>query len=707
MAQLMTNHSLWQVVDVKVRGSSHERTGLPCQDAYKWDWIQEGKSLIVAVSDGAGSAKFSDKGSQLATEKVVTHLLHNPALSHLTEESQWRQLVTEAAQEALNTLQELAKQENHSLREYACTLLIVAITPEWIAGFQIGDGAIVLQAPDEPPHTLFPAEKGEYLNETIFLTSQNSLNHAKTAFKKGIYKYIACFTDGISLLALQMPQEIPHEPFFKPLFAYVDSEEASPEEKRQELTQFFTSEKIRRRTDDDITLILISRQKDTPTLQSAQNGLIELGQLLSKTSKAALYEVKNLPTLSALLLDDTPDTSAALHQLLSHRPSLPKGFEIQVPVDVIKRDSTIVGYLLAKPPSEYHPLDGIANASKRIKNFGSYTFDYAKIIDMALRLVEGGLELHRQGWWIGPLSEERLWFGPESLLLTHPMLLQLREKPNVVSREDFYLLYLRPEHLSSHTPKNADKTFLYEEQDEVHGIFTAVFRLLMNGHFPYKAEPAKGRAFLSHEELTRRRIFAYDAEVRRIFGYHPPKDSFSLDILPTRLQKLFIQAFSPSKHHSLPSLSQLREALLEMRGNLQTCRRFPTHVYPSHLSKCPWCERRLLWGFDPFPGPALPSLPEREKPVKTGPPQKKTAKSLFRKLSISSQREEAKPVEVSSSNALPAATSPSPTPSSFPATSETPSTQPARPQFRPSKWLWIGLLVALLIGLLVWFSRYL
>jgi serine/threonine protein phosphatase PrpC len=89
MAQLMTNHSLWQVVDVKVRGSSHERTGLPCQDAYGWDWIQEGKSLIVAVSDGAGSAKFSEKGSQLAAEKVVTHLLQNPALSHLTEESQW------------------------------------------------------------------------------------------------------------------------------------------------------------------------------------------------------------------------------------------------------------------------------------------------------------------------------------------------------------------------------------------------------------------------------------------------------------------------------------------------------------------------------------------------------------------------------------------------------------------------------------------
>jgi hypothetical protein len=97
--------------------------------------------------------------------------------------------------------------------------------------------------------------------------------------------------------------------------------------------------------------------------------------------------------------------------------------------------------------------------------------------------------------------------------------------------------------------------------------------------------------------------------------------------------------FSPSKHHSLPSLSQLREALLEMRGNLQTCRRFPTHVYPSHLSRCPWCERRSLWGFDPFPAPSL--------------------------------------------------------------------TKPPRPQFRPSKWLWIGLLVVFLIGLLVWFSRYL
>ncbi len=63
----------WRVVGASITGSSHQRFGEPCQDAAGWALGPE-RSLIVAVADGAGSAKLGGEGARLAISTAIDHL---------------------------------------------------------------------------------------------------------------------------------------------------------------------------------------------------------------------------------------------------------------------------------------------------------------------------------------------------------------------------------------------------------------------------------------------------------------------------------------------------------------------------------------------------------------------------------------------------------------------------------------------------------
>src|SRR5215203_6208715 len=73
----MRNH--WQVVGESVRGAVHERNGLPNQDAICWlPASGEGSSIVLAVADGHGSARYSRShiGAGLAVESAA-HLVQD------------------------------------------------------------------------------------------------------------------------------------------------------------------------------------------------------------------------------------------------------------------------------------------------------------------------------------------------------------------------------------------------------------------------------------------------------------------------------------------------------------------------------------------------------------------------------------------------------------------------------------------------------
>ena len=128
-------------------------------------------------------------------------------------------------------------------------------TPEGIAAMQIGDGFITVRYPEQDPQLLFPPDKGEYINETTFVTSSNALKDMKVVVQPGQPEFICASTDGLERLAIRMSDWTPFTPFFQPLEQYL-GETNNLEESDEYLLSFLNSDRLNARTDDDKTLFL-------------------------------------------------------------------------------------------------------------------------------------------------------------------------------------------------------------------------------------------------------------------------------------------------------------------------------------------------------------------------------------------------------------------------------------------------------------------
>ena len=244
--------SSWGAVAASVAGSGHRAREVECQDACAIE-VHEG-SLLLAVADGAGSARLAAEGSSLAVAVALEELRVRAADplcgSRLID-------VFAAARSAL------APREGDDplteLGDRATTLLVARVTSEAIVTAQVGDGAIVVRR-GEALEVLCPAERGEYLNETCFLTSASWEDELRVGVvaADGV-DGIAGLTDGLQLLAFDMTTGEPHRPFFEPLFSFASSCGSA-----EELASFLASERVAERTDDDVTLAVAAWSSPPP-----------------------------------------------------------------------------------------------------------------------------------------------------------------------------------------------------------------------------------------------------------------------------------------------------------------------------------------------------------------------------------------------------------------------------------------------------------
>ena len=252
----------WQVSRASVTGTSHLRAGLPCQDSSNHHVA--GGVLIAAVADGAGSATMSDVGSALAAEtsvRTAERLLreahdHSP---HPVHGTCLKRVVTGAVEHTRQELRDEAKRLDVDVRELATTLLLMVHTETVLAAGQIGDGAMVVSEGAGHYMTFITPQRGEYANQTNFLTSSEAMSKLDIRVEQMGHDLsrLAMFTDGIQNLVLRSDDDSPHAPFFDPVFAWLGSQPASDDTNRK-LAAFLESPTVTRRADDDLTLLLAS-----------------------------------------------------------------------------------------------------------------------------------------------------------------------------------------------------------------------------------------------------------------------------------------------------------------------------------------------------------------------------------------------------------------------------------------------------------------
>ena len=181
----------WKVISDSVTGESHLRVGTVCQDSHYFARFGD-DVLIAAVADGAGSASQSEIGSHLAVVTAVETLERFFERNHLPEEQgDWRTLLLSTLRAAQQAVTDEAEKRVAPVRELASTLILFVASNSFVATVQIGDGSLVLLDSDDSLTALTTPQSGEYLNETVFLTSPKAIEEAQFVFWEGGVRSLA------------------------------------------------------------------------------------------------------------------------------------------------------------------------------------------------------------------------------------------------------------------------------------------------------------------------------------------------------------------------------------------------------------------------------------------------------------------------------------------------------------------------------------
>ncbi len=251
----------WNVVGAAVLGTSHIKSGKPCQDAFAYKQLPDG-TMLIALSDGAGSAAKAEEGSAQVVQAALDSLERQLTSRSWLFAGDWDSIIRTAFEDARLALEQYVTAsetaEIYTLRDYAATLLLVVLTNSWTVGGLVGDCVAVILDNTAELFTLCTPQKGEYANTTNFITQENALDQLDIQIRGQAVQGAAVFSDGLLSLALNISENKPHPPFFKPLFAFTAAIDDEPIA-QQLLTEFLTSERINARTDDDKTLVLVKR----------------------------------------------------------------------------------------------------------------------------------------------------------------------------------------------------------------------------------------------------------------------------------------------------------------------------------------------------------------------------------------------------------------------------------------------------------------
>jgi len=235
-----SEHNGFRITGARVRGKKHKHEGTNCDDWFEYETV--GDWCIMAVSDGAGSKKFSRIGAMESCRAAIGHIreqLENISVEQVEKLSLPREdaLFVEGCSFFASMLQDSvikardsvikAYEERKTKFEYlklldrdlevkdfsgtflVCMLLPVSVDGEkeyFVVACQIGDGIICSVDNnaefDKALRLLSEPDNGVYSGETDFLTSE-SINRkenlmVKTKIMRGKTSAVMLMTDGVA-----------------------------------------------------------------------------------------------------------------------------------------------------------------------------------------------------------------------------------------------------------------------------------------------------------------------------------------------------------------------------------------------------------------------------------------------------------------------------------------------------------------------------
>ena len=252
------------LVAASQRGRSHAQSGSHRDDDFCMMHLGESDWYLMAVADGAGSAKFSREGARIACHEAIDCLsaaiieefdsvfdknFLESAPGELPEDLD--RVIKTKAYKALGgsahaanraILKEAASREANP-REYATTLMLAAVrrlAERWlICGFWVGDGGMAVYKSSDEVLVLGEPDSGEFAGQTRFLTSgevwqdATTINSRVCSLVTNDFTAVVLMTDGVSDPKFETENNLKRadrwDAFWQDLTQAVDMQRDNPE----------------------------------------------------------------------------------------------------------------------------------------------------------------------------------------------------------------------------------------------------------------------------------------------------------------------------------------------------------------------------------------------------------------------------------------------------------------------------------------------
>ncbi len=224
--------AVWKVIGASVTGRSHEAAGKGCEDAS--GWRTEPALTCLAVADGAGSRPMSGRGAALAVGRglavaraVALHPASRSGRTSFGDPAASLRLVFADVREQIAAM---AAADGNDADDYATTLAVAILAGDVVSIGQIGDTiAVVGRAGGY--QTVAPAPRGEYANETRYITGPGALDGLRVGILPAAeVDAVFLSTHGLrSKILGDLAAATPFMPFFEDLAGYARSPTATVE----------------------------------------------------------------------------------------------------------------------------------------------------------------------------------------------------------------------------------------------------------------------------------------------------------------------------------------------------------------------------------------------------------------------------------------------------------------------------------------------
>lgn len=240
----------WNAVVARAVGRSHKALQKPCEDAVGKQ--ANSRLAVIALADGAGSAKHASKGADIAVAATINFLRRHfhrlvqggYAIRHVEMLTYVRKAIAKAA-------------VNHgvSIREFASTLLFAASDGIHLLIGQVGDGRVGVRS----VHTgqwisAIEPSRGEYANETCFITTQGSgMRLSIVVLPSADFDACALMSDGAEASLFDRRQQS----FAKAMDTLAAWVKRYPETEVEQALARELEEALTRKTFDDVSIALL------------------------------------------------------------------------------------------------------------------------------------------------------------------------------------------------------------------------------------------------------------------------------------------------------------------------------------------------------------------------------------------------------------------------------------------------------------------